>query len=127
MSILKKTFNLCLFSICILCSVPVGHAEAHSGIVSAPTSCGALDSTNLNTHSYNQIYNRTSISSPTTGRDIFSTKVNSTSTPWVRNTDIWSSKGTPIDWTGVAAYVYNSSNPNYYPSSRVARKIRNTF
>jgi uncharacterized delta-60 repeat protein/uncharacterized repeat protein (TIGR02059 family) len=111
--------------VCAICSsVPVKHAEAHSGIVSAPASCGALDSTNLNTHSYNQIYNRTSISSASTSKNIFSTKVNSTSTPWVRNTDIWSSKGaTPIDWTGVAAYVYNSSNPNYFPSSRIATLI----
>ena len=111
--------------VCAICSsVPVKHAEAHSGIVSAPASCGALDSTNLNTHSYNQIYNRTSISNASTSKNIFSTKVNSTSTPWARNTDIWSSKGaTPIDWTGVAAYVYNSSNPNYFPSSRIATLI----
>jgi uncharacterized repeat protein (TIGR02059 family)/uncharacterized delta-60 repeat protein len=103
--------------------IPIQQAEAHIGIVSSPTSCGALDSSDLKVHASNQVLNRINQASPSNGKDLFSSKVNSTTTPWTRNANIWSSKDTPVDWTGVAAYVYNSGNPNYYPSSRIGTLI----
>ena len=113
-----------LLVVCAICaSVPVKEVEAHSGIVSAPASCGTLDSTDLKVHASNQVLNRINQASPSNGKDLFSSKVNSTTTPWTRNANIWSSKNTPVDWTGVAAYVYNNGNPNYYPSSRIGTLI----
>lgn len=118
----KKLSYIPLFAFLIAGFLPV-QTSAHVGIVSAPTSCGVLDSVDLKTHTTNQISNRTSISNSTTDRDMFSSKTNSTSTPWTRSSSVWSNKVSPIDFTGVAAYVYNSSNPTYFPSSRIGTLI----
>lgn len=96
---------------------------AHVGIDTAPSSCGILDSIDLKTHTTNQISDRTALSVAATDKNIFSTKVNSLTTPWVRNTSLWSNKISPVDFTGVAAYVYNASNPTYFPSSRIGTLI----
>ncbi len=89
-------------------------AYAHTGIVSSPaTSCGSIDSTDLATHTGNQIDNRINTVASTTGLSLFTSRQTSTSTPWTRNPSVWTSAGTPLDFTGVAGWNNQSGAIQY--------------
>ena len=84
---------------------------AHVGIPNTPTtSCGSIDSTDFATHVINQMDTRIAGVSSSSAMQMFSTRGDSltvngtTSTDWVRNTELWSNVGTDIDWTGVSPW-----------------------
>lgn len=84
---------------------------AHVGIPSTPTtSCGSIDSTDFVTHVTSQMDTRISGVASSGAMQMFSTKGDSvtstgtTSTAWVRNTGVWSSVGSDVDWTGVSPW-----------------------
>ena len=61
----------------------------------APSSCPALFSTDLSTEIANQIDSRIAGLSTSTGYiSLFSTRGTVTA-PWVKNNDVWTSRGTP--------------------------------
>lgn len=95
---------------------------AHVGISSSPnTACPSLDSTDFKVHTLNQIDNRISGLSTTTSMTLFSTRGDSvtatgaTTTPWVRNTSVWTNVGTDINFTGVSAWtqMYDGYSSHY--------------
>ena len=93
-----------------LFSLPV-FVSAHIGIPSTPTtSCGSIDSTDFATHVTNQMDTRIAGVSSSSAMQMFSTRGDSTtvngttSTDWVRNTELWSNVGTDVDWTGVSPW-----------------------
>jgi uncharacterized delta-60 repeat protein len=103
-----------LIAICIFAGFKI--ADAHTSINSSQTTpCGSLDSTDLATHMYNQIYNRTNGLSTTTSLSILTTRGDSvdgygaTTTPFVRNVGSWTESGTPLDFTGFSLWtqMYN--------------------
>ncbi len=94
--------------------------EAHVGIPSSPTtSCGSIDSTDLTTHTGNQIDSRIATASPfSVSKKLYSTEGDSTTmtgattTPWVRNNSVWTGS---VDFTGVNAWtqMYNGYSNRY--------------
>lgn len=87
-------------------------AFASAVIASSPTTaCDALDSLDLATHAGNQINSRLSQSDPAKGLPLFSNRDFSlTSNPWTANADSWTKKGTLLDFTGVAGYLFTTYN-----------------
>ena len=110
----KAKTTIYKFSISLLCStlfVLPALTFAHIGIPSTPTtSCGSIDSTDFTTHVTNQMDTRISGVSSSSAMQMFSTRGDSetvngtTSTAWVRNTELWSNVGTDVDWTGVSPW-----------------------
>lgn len=118
MNIFRTNILTTLLKFVVITSVFLGAkiAFAHVGIPTAPTtSCGSLDSVDFKTHTSNQIENRLTGLSTTTSMKIYSvrgdseTPVGATTTPWTRNTNVWSNRGTPVDLTGLNAWtqMYN--------------------
>ena len=117
----NKKSNLVFLSILLLVwSIPI-NASAHTAISSSPTtSCSSIDSTDLGTHSTNQIDSRIAAATPfSTSGNIFSTvgttsggPLGATTTPWVRNSGVWTSN---LDLTGVAVWQqsYNGYSSVY--------------
>ena len=65
------------------------------------------DSRDLATHVSNQIDNRISGQDPSIVLSIYATR---SSVPWIRKTDSWTERISPIDFTGVAGYNDDLSN-----------------
>ncbi len=91
---------------------------AHVGIPAAPiTSCGSIDSTEFRTHVTNQIDSRLTGLASSTSLNLFTTigdsetTLGATTTPWVRNTNVWSNQDADIDWTGISPW--NQPNDGY--------------
>ena len=96
-------------------------ASAHVAILDGTNiSCGSLDSTDLTTHTTNQIESRILQTSSTTGLSMYSNRDFSLSstTPWTPNPDSWTKKGSStLDFTGVAAYLVYSNGTAIAPNS----------
>ena len=105
----KKVFYFALFAL-----LSANTVSAHVAINSSPTTaCNALDSTDLTTHTSNQIDSRLALSSALTGLSMFSSEPLSTSTPWVRNSSSWTTKVTALDFTGVSPWNTDSGYMHY--------------
>jgi len=105
---LAQTLCVTVFSLSVFAPLST---FAHVGIPSAPTTiCGSIDSTDFATHVTNQMDTRIAGVSSSSAMQMFSTRGDSltvngtTSTDWVRNTDLWSNVGTDVDWTGVSPW-----------------------
>ncbi len=78
---------------------------AHIGINSTPMmACESIDSTDLNTHTGNQIDDRIDAVASSTGMSLFSARPTSTSTPWTRNPLVWTDEGTNLNFTGMSPW-----------------------
>ncbi len=102
MSNYKKFFVFSLICLSFLLSSTKAFATEF-----APSSCPALFSADLSTEIANEIDSRIAGLSTSTGyMSLFSTRGTVTA-PWVKNTDVWTDRGTPIDFSGHS--VYNST------------------
>lgn len=117
--------SIIIIIITIICSVLLYTSHivyAHVGTASSPTTaCVSLDSTDFKVHTLNQIDNRIAGLSTTTTQSLFSTRGDSvtttgaTTTPWVRNTSVWTNVGTDLNFTGVSAWtqMYDGYSSHY--------------
>ncbi len=113
---IKEYIFFSLFFVCVYTSV----VFAHISIPSAPTTaCGSIDSTDLTTHTSNQIDSLIGVADPfSTSKKLYSTEGDSTTmtgattTAWVRNSDVWTGS---LDFTGVNAWtqMYNGYSSRY--------------
>ncbi len=94
--------------------------SAHISITDGSTiSCGSLDSTDLTTHTTNQIESRITQTTPTDGISLYSNRdfsFASTTAPWTRNSNAWTQKGVALDFTGIAGYNLYSSGTGIAPN-----------
>lgn len=97
--------------------ISVQNVIAHITVPSTPTtSCGSIDSVNLITHVSNQIDNRLALTATSSGlqNTLFTTRnISPTSTAWTRNSNVWTSKGTPLDFTGVSGWNTQAGDPSH--------------
>lgn len=70
------------------------HVEAYE--------CINNDSSNFTNHVNEQIDNRLKLSDTSTGLDLYSSRPTTVGSTWTRNSNSWTQKGTPLDFTGVA-------------------------
>jgi|GEM_PF-890409 len=74
-------------------------------------SCESTALTNLNFHITNQINSRLTLSIPSTGLDMYTSRPATAGTAWVRNANSWTQKGVPLDFTGVMGW--NNDTPTH--------------
>jgi hypothetical protein len=74
-------------------------------------SCENTDLTNLNFHINNQINSRLTLSSPSTGLNIYTSRPATAGASWTRNSNSWTQKGTSLDFTGVMGW--NNDAPTH--------------
>jgi len=79
--------------------------------IAGSLSCESVDSANLNFHINNQIESRIGISNPSNGLALYTSRPTTLGSSWTRNPNVWTQKGTPLNFTGVMGW--NNDTPTH--------------
>ncbi len=82
-----------------------GLSNFSAAIAGSSPSCGGLSSTNLATHLNSEVDSRLAgLIGPEGTISLFSTRGAGAGSTWVRNPNVWTSGGDPVDWTGLSPW-----------------------